>query len=116
MQRGASAATLGAVSEPTGFRLFREPTRAVLAVFGPLDDLSGPMFEQLVNRCLEGAERVQSLVVDLAGSPFITAAGFRSLLQSTSKASDAGCHVCVEHERPLVGSTIGMLGLGAVLC
>jgi anti-anti-sigma factor len=104
------------MSEVTGFRLFQEPTRAVLAVFGPLDDLSGPTFEQLVNRCLDGAGRVQELVVDLAASPFITAAGFRSLLQSSSRASEAGCRVCVEHLRPLVGATIGALGLAAVLC
>ena len=104
------------MSDVTGFRLFREPARAVLAVFGPLDELSGPTFEQLVNRCLEGADRAPSLVVDLAGSPYVTAAGFRALLQSTARAAGAGCHVCVEHQRPLVGSTIGLLGLGAVLC
>jgi anti-anti-sigma factor len=104
------------VSEPTGFRLFLEPTRAVLAVFGPLDDLSGPTFEQLVNRCLDGAGRVQELVVDLAASPFITAAGFRALLQSSSRASEVGCRVCVEHLSPLVGSMVGVLGLAAVCC
>ena len=105
-----------AVSDVTGFRLLREPGRRVLVVIGPLDNLSGPTFERLVERAMIGPERVDELVVDLAASPFVTAAGFHSLLQAMSRASDKGCRVCVEHPRPLVETTIEVLGLDAVLC
>jgi anti-anti-sigma factor len=104
------------MSDVTGFRLERQPARSVLAVRGPLDNLSAPAFEQLVNRCLADPDSVEEIVVELAGSPFVTAAGFRALLQASARASEAGCCLRLEHQRPLVESTIGVLGLGAVLC
>lgn len=104
------------MTDITGFRLVREPERLVLVVTGPLDTLTGPTFEQLVERALSGPQRAQELEVDLAASPFVTAAGFRSLLRASARASDAGCRLRVEHERRLVGSTMQLLGLRPVLC
>ncbi len=103
------------MSDLTGFRLTREPARAILAVRGPLDNLSGPSFEQLIERCLAGPDRVEEITVDLAASPFVTAAGFRVLLQALARSSAAGCRLWLEHPRPLVASTLQTLGLQAVL-
>jgi anti-anti-sigma factor len=104
------------VSERTGFRLVREPARLVLLVIGPLDILSGPTFEQLVERGLRCSGRAEDLVVDLGASPFVTAAGFRSLLRAEARASESGCRLRIEHQRPLVESTIRLLGLDTLLC
>jgi anti-anti-sigma factor len=104
------------VSDLTGFRLTREPARAILEVRGPLDNLSGPAFERLVERCLAGPDRVEEIAVDLASSPFVTAAGFRVLLSVANRSTEAGCRLWLEHPRPLVASTIHTLGLESVLC
>jgi anti-anti-sigma factor len=104
------------MSELTGFRLTREPARAVLAVRGPLDNLSGPALERLVDRCLEGPDRVEEIAIDLASSPFVTAAGFRVLLHVAHRSTEAGCRLWLEHPRPLVASTLHTLGLESVLC
>ena len=108
-------ATLRAVNEQTGFRLVRERAHAVLVVIGPLDILSGPSFVQLVERALSGPGPVEELVVDLAACPFVTAAGFRSLLRAAARAADDGCRLRIDRERRLVGSTIHLLGLDTVL-
>jgi anti-anti-sigma factor len=112
----ALPATLRSVDEQTGFRLVREPARLVLLVIGPLDILSGPTFEQLVERALRGPERVEDLVVDLDACPFVTAAGFRSLLRAAARVSDDGSRLWLEHQRHLVEATIHLLGLDTVLC
>ncbi|MEY2436906.1 MAG: hypothetical protein QOF97_1742 [Acidimicrobiaceae bacterium] len=112
---GGIARHADVVTDPTAFRLDRSATRAVLAVDGPLDNLSSPPFEQLISRCLAVPDPVNELVIDLTDSPFVTAAGFRTLLQEMNRATEAGCTFRVAHERPLVRSTMSVLGLESVL-
>ena len=104
------------MSDVTGFRLMREPLRAVLSVTGPFDGLAAASFGQLVDRCLDHGEPLEDIVVDLESSPFVTAAGFCALLEALHHAAGAGCRLHVEHLRPLVVSTFAALGLDAILC
>ena len=85
---------------------------AVLAISGEVDLASAAVFERAIADVL--AEDPPSLIIDLAGVPFLASAGVGILMQARSRFSDADRFSVVTQD-PLTIRVIQILGVDGLL-
>jgi len=66
------------------------PDAVVLTIAGPLDAVTAPTCEEIIDKTLSSMAPDRSLVIDLYRLEFIAAAGVRSLFRAADAAREAG--------------------------
>ena len=88
-----------------------EGEKTVLTVMGRVDTTTAPAFET----ALAGVAGVASLVIDLAGVPYMSSAGLRCLLSAQKGCVSVGGALEVRGAQPAVREIFDITGFSDIL-
>lgn len=88
-----------------------EDGKTIVTVSGRVDTTTAPELDA----ALQGLAGTETLVLDLAGVPYMSSAGLRSLLTAQKKMTAGGGSMVVVNIQPVVKEVLDITGFSGIL-